>query len=118
MKDIYAWIDAHEEEMVEELQRLLQQPSISAQKIGLEACAIMVRDMMRDAGISDLQIYPTPGGPEVVYGCVPGEQVKTMLCYAHYDVQPPGPEELWTCPPFAAVIKDGVIIKSVNTNRQ
>jgi acetylornithine deacetylase/succinyl-diaminopimelate desuccinylase-like protein len=110
MNDIYAWIDAHQDEMVEELQRLLQQPSISAQQIGLEECAIMVQDMMLTAGISDVQIYPTPGGPEVVYGRVPGEQGKTMLCYAHYDVQPPGPEELWSRPPFAAEIEDGVII--------
>ncbi len=110
MNDIYAWIDAHQDELVEELQRLLQQPSISAQKVGLEECAVMVQDMMLKAGIGDVQIYPTPGGPEVVYGRLPGDQDKTMLCYAHYDVQPPGPEELWSSPPFAAEIEDGVII--------
>jgi acetylornithine deacetylase/succinyl-diaminopimelate desuccinylase-like protein len=76
----------------------------------LEACAAMVQDMMLAAGISDVRIYPTPGGPEVVYGWAPGQQEKTMLCYAHYDVQPPGSDEAWSSPPFAAEIRDGVII--------
>jgi len=111
MDDIYSWIDARQDELVEELQQLLRQPSISAQKIGLEECAAMVQQMMLDAGVSDVQVLPTPGGPAVVYGCVPGVQDdKTLLCYAHYDVQPPGSDDLWSRPPFAAEIHDGVII--------
>ena len=71
MQDIYDWIDSRQDELVEELQVFLRQPSISAQKIGLKECAAMVQGMMAKAGISDVQVLPAPGGPEVVIGGVP-----------------------------------------------
>ena len=38
MQDIYDWIDAHAGEAIADLQELVRQPSISAQKVGLEEC--------------------------------------------------------------------------------
>ena len=35
MQPIYDWIDAHAEECIQDLQRLVRQPSISAQGVGL-----------------------------------------------------------------------------------
>lgn len=107
LKPVLDWIDAHADEAVKDLQRLVQQPSISAQNIGLEACAALVVEMMHADGL-DAKAYPLAGGPPVVIGYVPSKTCsKTMLAYAHYDVQPPEPLEKWDYPPFGGVIAEG-----------
>lgn len=109
MEKIYEWIDQHQDTFVKELQDFLRQPSISAQKIGLEECADMTLQIMKKAGIQDAGLYPTNGGPDVAFGSLPGAADKTLLCYAHYDVQPPGSDDLWRFPPFGAEIDEGII---------
>jgi len=111
MQDIYNWIDAHRDELVAELQTLLRQPSISAQKIGLDECAALLRDLWVADGLPNTRILPVPGAPSIVYATEPAAQpgARTLLCYSHYDVQPPEPLELWVDPPFSAAIRDGVI---------
>lgn len=107
LKLVLDWIDAHQQEAILDLQRLVQQPSISAQGIGLEECASLVVDMMQTDGL-DAKAYPLAGGPPVVIGYMPGKQPeRTMLAYAHYDVQPPEPFDKWTYPPFSGQIADG-----------
>ncbi len=111
MQDIYDWIDAHRDECVAELQELLRQPSISAQGIGLDECAALLQRQMLDDGVADTRILPVPDAPSIVYGTARAAdpEAKTLLCYGHYDVQPPEPLDLWIDPPFSAAIRDGVI---------
>ncbi|MEM7124808.1 MAG: M20/M25/M40 family metallo-hydrolase [Chloroflexota bacterium] len=111
MQDIYSWIDARQEELVAELQTLLQQPSISAQKIGQDECAELLVGQMIADGLSNTRRISVPGGPDLVYATeqATDPNAKTLLCYSHYDVQPPEPLEKWIDPPFSAAIRDGVI---------
>ncbi len=110
LDEVFSFIDANAEDAVAELQTLLRQPSISAQNIGLEKCAELLNDQMVRAGVADTQILPTDGGPPVVVGFVKNPTAeRTLLCYGHYDVQPPEPLDKWHSDPFGATIRDGVI---------
>jgi acetylornithine deacetylase/succinyl-diaminopimelate desuccinylase-like protein len=88
-----------------ELSRLVAQPSVAAQNLGMEACAGLVASMVEARGFAT-EILPT-GGPPVVVAERPGASERTLLIYNHYDVQPPEPLELWTSPPFEPERRDG-----------
>ncbi len=111
MEDIYAWIDDHREELVSELQALLRQPSISAQKIGQAECAELLKNLLHQDGFANARREPVEGGPDIVYDRVLSDDpnAPTLLCYGHYDVQPPEPLDKWIDPPFSANIRAGVI---------
>lgn len=111
LQKVFQYIDAHAEEAVEELRAFLRQPSISAQNTGLPECASLLRDLMRADGVDDAEVLPTDGGPPVVLGTesATAANAPTLLCYGHYDVQPPEPLNLWHSDPWGADVRDGVI---------
>ncbi|MFZ9683886.1 MAG: M20/M25/M40 family metallo-hydrolase [Gemmobacter sp.] len=110
MQAIYDWIDAHAEECIADLQAFVRQPSVSAQDIGLRECATLLREMMHRDGLP-AEFHELDDGPPVVFGHLQARKpAKTILCYAHYDVQPPEPIEAWSHGgPWSAAIVDGVL---------
>ncbi|HEU0165304.1 MAG TPA: M20/M25/M40 family metallo-hydrolase, partial [Thermomicrobiales bacterium] len=100
--------EANRERDLADLIRLVAQPSISAQGIGIAECCAIEEELLRSAGLTT-RIIETPRQP-MVYGEWLGAPGKpTVLFYGHYDVQPPDPLELWTTPPFEPTIRDGRI---------
>ena len=102
---IDTYLEQNLEKSLDELGKLVAQPSISAQGIGLKECASLVAEMLRARGFT-AEIMDTEGAP-VVFAERKGEGDKTLLFYNHYDVQPPEPLELWESPPFEPAIRDG-----------
>ncbi|MFF1280559.1 dipeptidase [Streptomyces sp. NPDC058299] len=73
-----------------------------------EAAAHWIAEALRAEGFADIALLDTPDGTRSVYGRLPGpEGAKTVLLYAHYDVQPPLDEAGWTTPPFELTERDG-----------
>lgn len=93
---------------LDQLGRLVNQPSISSQGIGMGECAELVLRMMEESGFES-RLMPTDGYP-VIYAESGGRADSTLLCYNHYDVQPPEPLELWHSPPFESTRVDGKIV--------
>ena len=108
MKD-YARIDSylieHLTESLDELSRLVSQPSVGAQNLGMQECAALVAGMLQKRGFK-VEILPTGGAP-VVFGERKGTGSKTLLFYNHYDVQPAEPFDLWDSPPFEPSLREG-----------
>ncbi len=99
------YLDDHLNENIDQLSKLVSQPSVAAQNLGLVECAELVSDMLSRRDFK-VEIISTGGAP-VVFAERKGRTDKTLLFYNHYDVQPPEPIELWDSPPFEPVIRDG-----------
>jgi acetylornithine deacetylase/succinyl-diaminopimelate desuccinylase-like protein len=100
-----AYLESHLDGSIAELSRLVAQPSVGAQNLGMQECAALVAAMLRKRGFTT-EVMPTPGAP-VVFGERKGTSDKTLLFYCHYDVQPAEPLELWETPPFEPALRDG-----------
>lgn len=73
-----------------------------------EGAARWIADALTAEGFQDVALLDTPDGTQSVYGYLPGpEGARTVLLYAHYDVQPPLDEDAWTTPPFELTERDG-----------
>lgn len=97
--------------LISDLQKLIQQPSISAKNLGLEECARLVVRIMGQSGIKAEILRLGKDIPPVVYGEVKSKKNphKTILFYNHYDVQPEEPLELWNDKPFSGKIRGNKI---------
>jgi acetylornithine deacetylase/succinyl-diaminopimelate desuccinylase-like protein len=72
-----------------------------------EATARAVREMEL-AGLT-ARVVETAGRPAVIGQRHGPAGAPSVLVYGHYDVQPPGPRELWHSEPFEPVVRDGRI---------
>ena len=98
--------------LLDDLAELIAIPSVSADVAhadDIETAAAWVAQRIRDGGGTAELV---PWGPRpLVIGEIPAserpESAPTILCYAHFDVQPPDPLELWESPPFELTKRDG-----------
>ena len=104
-KELDSYLEKNLDKSIAELSRLVAQPSVGAQNLGLRECAALVAEMLEARGF-DVRVMDTNGAP-VVFGERKGKSDKTLLIYNHYDVQPPEPLELWDTPPFEPSLRDG-----------
>jgi acetylornithine deacetylase/succinyl-diaminopimelate desuccinylase-like protein len=101
-------------EEIERLYSLLRVPSISADAAHVpdmrRAADLIAEEVRRAGGAAEVR---TTAGHPLVLGEVPASSgdpgAPRVLLYGHYDVQPPGPDELWTTPPFEPTVRDGAL---------
>ncbi len=109
---ILDYIEKNKQRFLDELFELLRIPSISAlseHAPDMQRAAEKWVEILKKAGVDKVEICPTAGPPVVYAEKIIDPAKPTVLVYAHYDVMPVDPIELWNTKPFEPVVKDGRI---------
>jgi acetylornithine deacetylase/succinyl-diaminopimelate desuccinylase-like protein len=96
----------------QELSEFIAIPSVSADaahREDVKRAGEWVCDFIRSKCGGTAELTPF-GEKELALGEIPAshdpENAPTVLCYGHFDVQPPAPLDLWETDPFTLTIKD------------
>src|SRR5438093_513570 len=104
LSPVFAQIEKRHDEAVQRLQKWIRQPSIAAERRGMdEGCELTMR-MLREAGFSAVTKAPTEGQPGI-FATLDAGAPRTLGLYFMYDVKQADPAE-WTSPPWAAALVD------------
>lgn len=109
MNEIQNYILNNEAKMMEDLFSLIRIPSISAlpeHHDDMLACAQKWVQLLKEAGADEAMVMSSKGNPLVFGQKIVDPSAKTVLIYAHYDVMPAEPLELWKSNPFEPEIRD------------
>ena len=99
-----------QEEIINLLSEMVEIKSISSDKNhrdDVDASAQFVENLFADLGLNTQVIKVAGGMPAVIAHTEIDPSKKTVLLYAHHDVQPVGDLSLWETDPFNPVLKDG-----------
>ena len=98
-----SYANQNQQRFLSELKDLLRIPSISTlpqHKDDVRRAAQFIADELKRIGIENVEIIKTAGHPLVYGGWLHAPGKPVVLCYGHYDVQPPDPLDEWQTPPF------------------
>ncbi len=104
------YVRENEARFLDELKQLLRIPSISTlpeHNDDTRRAAEFVAEKLRGAGLENVEVIPTQKHPLVYADWLHAPGKPTVLCYGHFDVQPPDPLELWKTPPFEPAERNG-----------
>ncbi|MFV0592649.1 MAG: dipeptidase [Draconibacterium sp.] len=112
MKYIEQYVEENKDSFLEDLFALIRIPSISSEKShkpDMYKAAKYWKETLLSAGADKAEVYETKGNP-VTYGeKIIDPALPTVLVYAHMDVMPVDPINLWKSDPFQPEIRDGKI---------
>ena len=112
MEKVKQYIEANKDRFLEELFELIRIPSISSiqdHKPDMVKTAEALKAALLAAGCDKAEVMPSDGNPVVFAEKLIDPAKPTVLVYAHYDVMPVDPIDLWETKPFEPVVKDGKI---------
>jgi acetylornithine deacetylase/succinyl-diaminopimelate desuccinylase-like protein len=123
LQKVFAHIDENIDAHVQNLQKWIQQPSISNSGEGIPESAEMVKGFFDELGCQQTQVYDvgvteygSPGNPVVYAKCDEGAE-KTLLIYWMYDTMPITQPDAWHNPPFEARLVEQAPYKKVLIGR-
>ncbi len=112
MSIIENYIEENKSRFLEELFGLIRIPSISsevARKPDMYRAAEYWKEILLSSGADRADVYETAGNPVTYAEKTIDPDKPTVLVYAHMDVMPVDPLNLWSTPPFEPEIREGRI---------
>jgi acetylornithine deacetylase/succinyl-diaminopimelate desuccinylase-like protein len=123
LRQVFAHIDAHIDQHVTNLQKWIQQPSISNSGEGIPESAEMVKGFWEQLGCQESRVYDvgtteygSQGNPVVYARCDFGAP-RTLLIYWMYDTMPVTQPDVWVAPPFEGRLVEQAPFKKVLIGR-
>ncbi|MGG1266276.1 dipeptidase [Brevibacillus laterosporus] len=112
MKQLKAFLDKHKIEMLDDLIKCIQIPSISttgSYEEEVHSCAQHLTQHLCQIGFENVQLLQKNGHPTVYADWLHAKGKPIVLIYGHYDVQPVDPLEEWHSHPFQPEIRDNYL---------
>lgn len=112
MEHINSYIETNKDRFLDELFGLIRIPSISSikdHKPDMYKAAEYWKETLLNSGVDRAEIFETDGNPVTYAEKIIDPALPTVLVYAHMDVMPVDPINLWDSPPFEPEIRDGKI---------
>jgi acetylornithine deacetylase/succinyl-diaminopimelate desuccinylase-like protein len=108
-QQVEGYRNAHEHQIVEQLDALTRIKSVAASPAGLVEAAARLQALLQERGFEAKQLATDADTPPVIFGEFrsPGAR-HTVAFYAHYDGQPVTSAQ-WASDPFAPVMRSGPI---------
>ena len=123
LKKVFTHIDSHVDEHVGNLQKWIQQPSISNSGEGIPESAEMVKGLFEQLGCQESRVYDvgqtewgSQANPVVYAKCDEGAE-KTLVIYWMYDTMPVTQPDAWIAPPFEGRLVEQAPFKKVLIGR-
>jgi acetylornithine deacetylase/succinyl-diaminopimelate desuccinylase-like protein len=107
MEDIFDYIDKKAEEYVERLINLCRVETIASRRVGIDAGANVLSDLIREVG-GEPEIIPHNNTKYVVTKLT-GNSNSSIGFYNHFDTHPAEPLESWDSPPFEPTIRKDIL---------
>lgn len=104
------FVEKNQYRLLDELKQFLRIPSVSTlpeHASDIQRAAQFVASSLSAAGMEHVEVILTAGHPLVYADWLHAPGKPTVLCYGHYDVQPPDPLDEWISPPFEPAERDG-----------
>lgn len=107
LREALRFVDAHEQEMIAFLARLIATPSITIE-MGERAIADAVIARTRELGLDDPDVLcARDEHPNLIYRAQGSVSGPTLILNGHVDTQPVGDGAVWSHDPFGAQVENG-----------
>lgn len=103
LEKLKAYLEDNKARHVQRIQKIVQQPSVSTEDLGVRECADLLVEYHREVGFQEANTVETGGLPGI-WAYYDAGAPKTIIVYANFDTRPVLPHEKWEHPPYSGTL--------------